>query len=906
LKRNLKVYYAVTAILTGSSVGWSAKAEQAAAATDGNDSGQLQAITVTAQRRTENIQDVPITVQALSADALKQQSISTFDDVVRFLPNVAFATNGPGQGNIYMRGLSIGMLGSQGEASIESFPNVAVYLDDQSVQFPARNLDIYAVDMSRIEVLEGPQGTLFGGGAEAGAVRYITNKPKLNVTEGSAEASYSTTAGGDPNSSANLVLNLPLIEDHLAVRGVLYSERRGGYIDNVPTTFSRQNTDDGTYRLGVPASSAGTCPNGLPPGPKAGGAPYGVCVPLGLPVVNNNNVVQNAQNPVTYSGVRGSALYQIDDDWNVLISQAYQDMQADGYSAQYPVSFGGQQLQPLQMTAFGPAYEHDWFENTALTIHGKLGVLTAIYTGAYLVRKTQQESDYTGYARAQYGDYYQCTGGAATVATANGAGTAQPPRCYSPVSNWYEWMKNSHLSQEMRLSTPDDWRVRGVVGAYYEDFKILDATNFNYKSDPSCYSNPALLAASNAGGAPCVGNSETIPGTTASFPGVRGDTTSFFEDIQRGYKQTAIYTSVDYDLIPKVLTVTGGTRWYHYSEFETGSKVYTSTSCANVPVCSPGVNLDAANLTKTYNGFTSRGNVTWHVTDGVMVYATYSQGYRPGGFNRANGMNGVGPAANGVDQYFEPKSYAPDTLTNYETGMKSEFLDHRLVVNLSGYHMKWSNVQTVVFNPQAFGTVVWENNGPDYRINGAELQLVGLVTQGLTLQGSASYNDAKQTNNPCMVSNNPASPTYGSCITETLSAGIMTPLLSVYGPQGGTPAFSPKLKFNVQARYDWSFYDYTGFATAVANYVDKMYNQVDNGTTNYVGPAFTELLRYEQPAYSTFDASIGIAKDKWTAQLFGTNLGNSNASVYTNSAQYIKAEVPLRPRVLGLKFGYRF
>jgi iron complex outermembrane receptor protein len=118
-----------------------------------------------------------------------------------------------------------------------------VYLDDQSAQFPARNLDIYMVDIERIEVLEGPQGTLFSGGAEAGAIRYITNKPNLKTISGNVEASYGITAHGDPNTYANATLNLPLIQDVLALRGVIYTDHRGGYIDNLPSTFTRSNND---------------------------------------------------------------------------------------------------------------------------------------------------------------------------------------------------------------------------------------------------------------------------------------------------------------------------------------------------------------------------------------------------------------------------------------------------------------------------------------------------------------------------------------------------------------------------------------------------------------------------------------------------------------------------------------
>src|ERR1700730_855584 len=228
MNSNQKLSYAIAAILSGSAGG----VVHAAAATDTEASDSIQEITVTAQRRTENIQNVPITIQALTAETLNQLSVETFNDYVKYLPNVTAPNNGPGQGNIFMRGLSVGSAGSQSSGSIGGFPNVAIYLDDQSGQLPARNLDIYAADLERIEILEGPQGTLFGAGAEAGAVRYITNKPKLNVTEGNVDATYGITAGGDPNTSANATINIPLIQDALAVRAVIYNDRRGGYIDN--------------------------------------------------------------------------------------------------------------------------------------------------------------------------------------------------------------------------------------------------------------------------------------------------------------------------------------------------------------------------------------------------------------------------------------------------------------------------------------------------------------------------------------------------------------------------------------------------------------------------------------------------------------------------------------------------
>src|SRR5579862_5970863 len=256
---NSKISYAVAAILGTSSLIAHAEdtAGPAPAAATEAASASLETITVTAQRRSENMQDVPIAMQALTSQTLEQLNISTFDDYIKYLPNLTSANNGPGQNEVFMRGLSAGSQASQGSGSTGLWPNVAIYLDNQSGQLPNRNLDIYAADLNRIEVLEGPQGTLFGAGAEAGVIRYITNEPKLDVTEGSVKAGYGVTAHGNPNTDVTAVLNLPLIADTLAVRGVIYNDSRGGYIDNVPATFTRKNTDIGIHYANYPANANG-------------------------------------------------------------------------------------------------------------------------------------------------------------------------------------------------------------------------------------------------------------------------------------------------------------------------------------------------------------------------------------------------------------------------------------------------------------------------------------------------------------------------------------------------------------------------------------------------------------------------------------------------------------------------
>src|ERR1700720_3850115 len=294
---NPKLSVAIAAILGGSSLGYVLPAGAAAAAdAETVPDSSIQEIVVTAQRRSENMQDVPIQIQALTAETLTQLNVTTFDDYIKYLPNVTSANNGPGQNEVFMRGLSAGSQPSQGSASTGLWPNVAIYLDNQSGQLPNRNLDIYAADLNRIEVLEGPQGTLYGAGAEAGVIRYITNEPKLDVTEANVKAGYGVTAHGDPNTDVTAVLNLPLIADTLAVRGVIYNDSRGGYIDNVPATFTRKNTDIGIHYASFPANAAGQCPDGQPNA--------GFCVPPGSPTLNNNNIAARAINPVTYQGIR--------------------------------------------------------------------------------------------------------------------------------------------------------------------------------------------------------------------------------------------------------------------------------------------------------------------------------------------------------------------------------------------------------------------------------------------------------------------------------------------------------------------------------------------------------------------------------------------------------------------------
>jgi iron complex outermembrane recepter protein len=885
---NPRLSCAIAAILGGAGVG----SLQAASPTDTGDSDTIQEITVTAQRRTENLQDVPISMQVMTAETLTELNVATFDDYIKYLPNVTTASNGPGQNEVYMRGLSAGSQQSQGSGSTGLWPNVAIYLDNQSGQLPNRNLDVYAADLNRIEVLEGPQGTLFGAGAEAGAIRYITNEPKLDVTEGNVQAGYGVTAHGDPNTNVTAVLNLPLIADTLAVRGVIYSDSRGGYINNVPATFTRKDTDIGIHYANYPAVN-GACPDGQPNN--------GYCVPPGSPSLNNNNVAGNAINPVTYQGARVEALYKLNDDWNVLLTQSYQDMNSQGVFYQQPNASDGHALQPLEVTLFNPSYDKDRFESTAWTVNGKIGVLKAVYTGGYLVRNVDQVGDYTNYARGVYADYYQCYG------PGSGGNANLKSTCFSPSSTWLSVEKNEHQQHEFRLSTPDDWRLRTIAGVYWEANKLYDQTGWMYNTMPTCTSNGPAGTPGNTG---CLSDVGTAPGASVVNPGVQSF--NYYQDTMRETKQTAFFVSVDYDLIPKVLTATLGTRHFQFENSSVGS-LTSGFGCFEQGAPAGGClatvyNLNAQNLRDTESGFKSRGNLTWHITPDYMVYYTYSQGFRPGGFNQTGGAQHI-YGTDGRPQYAIPSSYLSDTLTNNEIGWKMEFLDHRLQWNGAVYRENWDNVQVAFLDPGLVGNTLYNTNGQNFLIKGIETSLVARVVSGLTLQGAASWNQSRQTNSPALIDSNPSSVNYGKPITQNCnSSGTdCTPVTNPFGPIGSPAADAPPIQFSLRARYDWHISEYNPFVQIDATHKGHSFTQAGaNPTIAEAGAVTTNRLRFEIPAYSTYDASFGVAKDAWIVTAYAENLSNSNASTFISTDQFIVEQTPLRPRVLGVSFGYKF
>ncbi len=695
----------------------------------------LQEVIVTANRREEPLQNVPMTIQVLTAATLHKLNATTFDDFVMYLPGVTAHGVGPGQNNIYVRGLATGAGGMQSSGVIGSFPNVAVYLDEQSAQLPNRNLDIYAADLERIEILEGPQGTLFGAGAEAGVLRYITNEPQFDRIEVKVNAGHATTAHGGESTNLDATLNIPLIPGKFAVRGVIYNEQRGGYINNVPATFVRAPTDLGIrnfFSRQVPANSV---------------------------VLNNFNIAGDYINPVTYTGLRAEGLYRFNEDWDALIAQSYQNIRADGVFTEMAANSLGESQPDLSVQLYNPSYDKDRFENTALTVNGRIGGLKLLYAGSYLVRNVDQVQDYTQYARSAFGAYYQCI---------NLGPTSVAAQCFTPSSTWHDVERNTHQSHELRVSTSSEGRIRAIGGFFYENYRIQEQVDWSYLTalpyfrpigPPTGYYTLSGSTFRSDGTPVSFSDGVFVPSpVTSKNPNLRPLGDAFFDDITRGYTQKAAYASVDVELVPKTLTLTAGTRYSRTTTAEVGSTV-GSSGCwilFDPTVPNPCVNhsnffnIDAEHLSKTYSGFKSRANLSWKVTGDALLYYTWSQGFRAGGFNRAPvpPTNDSPLAAHGhwwqaqADQhggYAASVNFAPDSLTNNEFGWKTLWMDRRFQWNGALYQEEWNQTQSAVFGLGLvnLGAIL---NGGDFRVRGVETSGVARIVTGVTIEAGASWN----------------------------------------------------------------------------------------------------------------------------------------------------------------------
>ncbi|WND03896.1 TonB-dependent receptor [Temperatibacter marinus] len=805
----------------------------------------LEEVTVTATKRATSTQDIPVAITALGEKTLKQTHINVFTDYLLQLPSVSSGGTGPAQHSIYIRGLSSTTPDLAGAGVAGLAPNVALYLDEQPVTQVGRNLDVYAADLNRIEVLPGSQGTLFGASSQAGTIRLITNKPVLDEFSARLAGGYAFTEGGDESTKVEGVINFP-VTDNLAIRSVFYTDDQGGYIDNRRGELSAR--ESARFQSSMSRPNGTLTENGF----------QSTANLTGVTFLNarNDDLVEKNFNDVSYEGVRLSALYTPMDDMTVTVSHMRQTMESEG------VFFIDPELDDpndLSIQRYAADDEVDHFANTALQIEALIGDLEVVYAGAYLERETDQTMDYTDYLFiGQYLPYYICDAAVTYPGSNDPSGTCQMPQMF--VDSTTATKISTH---ELRFITPADLPYRLTAGVFYSNQKLVEQNNFTYPG--------SINAESFTPGVYGWPQNEPLPGSSVTNPDPRPRGVIFFNDVTRTDNQLGFFGEFSYDISEK-LTTTIGLRYHDVDVRLKGSANSSFYNFGGEDVNAFGANLDelfdgtqvrngvAVPKSAVAKGWVLKGNVSYRPTETSLVYFNYSQGFRPGLPNRPAGAGGGAV----------PGSVETDEVTNYEFGWKMDLLNKSLRFNGAAFYVDVKDLQTTIFDPQVTN-LLFSDNAANAVIKGLEGDVTWATKMipGLVLSSSFTFLDTE--------------------IKELVGASV-----AIAGP-GEQLSNAPSFQGTFRGRYSWDLNeDFLAHAQLSATYSGSSYSDI------------VLINRAKQNDYLLMNGSVGLQGDAYSLTAYVDNLTNTRAQLFNNQS-YGKARVTInRPRTIGLRFAVDF
>lgn len=771
-------------------------------------------IIVTASKREQNLQDVPIAIQAMGTETLDQLQVNELSDAVKFLPSVTIQQGAPGFAQVYFRGVASG----ENANHSTSLPTVGTYLDEMPITTIQGALDIHAYDLARVEALAGPQGTLYGASSMAGTIKLVTNAPDPSDTYGAVDLELNSVKSGDLGYTGEGFVNLPLGEG-AAMRLVGWYRHDGGYIDNVPG--SRTFATSGITQ-------------------------------------NNAALVEEDYNEVDTYGARLALGIDLNDSWTVRPTLMGQVQEADGSFAQERSTAVTGKYQTVQ---YNPEGSKDKWIQAALTIEGKIGSWDLVATGGHLRRKTTAESDYSDYAYfydalAGYGAYFY-----------DNAGNLVNPNQYVQGTDRYR-----KSFGELRISSPQDASLRFIGGVFAQ--RQSHNIEQNYIIDN-------------------IADVITVPGTASNI---------WLTKQQRTDRDYAAFGELSFDVTDK-LTLLAGARLYKYDNSLFGFFGFARGYSGNTGVArcitttgqefrdNPGGTfaqpiLDGAPCTNV-NKSTSdtdaifKLNATYKITEDALVYATWSQGFRPGGVNRRGTL----------------PPYGPDSLDNYELGWKTTFGPVRF--NGAVYQLDWKDIQLSFLGANGLSEV---RNAGIARIRGIEMD-VGYRAGGFTLNLGGSYNDAEIRRDFCRIAN-----AQFDCTLDP-GDGRTNALLA---PAGSRLPVTAKFKGNAIARYEFPLGGWDGHVQAAVNHIGGRRSDlrtVESGIKGFLD------------GYTTADFSVGVENDTYRVEVFATNLFNSNGVVNTgvqcvettcgdpggvSATGPVYYDTVIRPRIIGLKVGMDF
>jgi iron complex outermembrane recepter protein len=621
-------------------------AQPASAQQANTDTGQLQEIVITAEKRESTVQDTPISLTAVSGADIQDRGLTDLGSLLQSVPGVSMRTSGPGMSEFEMRGVA-----STGGNS----PTVGFYYDDTPLTAPAATNEGKIVispalyDLNRVEVLRGPQGTLYGSGSMGGTIKVVPNPPNPDAFDASAEATLADTDHGGFDHAENAMINLPFGAGLAAVRIVGSYSYDAGWIDRIviaPGQFP------------VPTNGFTTRGN-----------------VLAAPVAADYHDV----NDTARTTVRVSALIKPIDGLSISPSFFHQKMTAGGLP--YIDSDPGTDAhyQPFDVAE----RYFDEFDLGSLNVKYRTEAVELTSTTSYWIRHEPLTQDTS--------ESWETGLGLPGFEPADGGIGA----AYS-----YENNLSHQVTEELRLASVGDSRLKWLVGYFYEDFESHWNITF-----------PAADAA------PLFGSNQLF---------------NYFSPSK--VLQQSVFGEVTYN-ITAPFAVTAGLRRYHYD-----APVTVDQSGA---LTSPVLNSTSENA----QGVTPKVSLSYEFDKDLLVYATAAKGFRPGG--------GTGPVPTsgplscetelqteyGTTQFISgPISFKSDSVWSYELGEKLRAVDNRVTVNASGYFETWSGVQqTNALSPCGY---IYTANAGDAHVYGGELEIQAIVVRDLIVSANTSYSHA--------------------------------------------------------------------------------------------------------------------------------------------------------------------
>jgi len=801
-----------------------------AVADEASETGQLQEVVVTAQKRVEDVQRVPISLQVLSGETLQNLNVSGFAGFAQYIPSLSYRSWGPGQTQFFFRGISA----SNGTWQLHAgyLPSTGLYVDDTPVTTVGGNLDIRIYDIARIEALAGPQGTLYGASSLSGTIRIITNKPDPSKFEAGYDVKATKWKSGDPGGAFEGFVNIPL-SDHAAIRLVGYYDYTGGYLNNVLRTDTFQRySPTGTPVAGGPAGGPDGFPNYYPV------------------TINNSDQVKSRWNTVETTGGRAALRVDLNDQWSITPAILGQYQKSEGDFAFDP-KFGDLNVGDY----FHPFNKDGWYQ-AALTVEGKLSNWDVLYSGGYFEREVHNLVDYSQYSVAYDAQAIKNSYAYTRFIDTTGHLLDRPVQ-YTNNHDHY-----TKFSNELRVTTPADYRLRGILGAFYQKQTDEIRAEFNVPNLPVFYE---------------------VPGQQNVY---------YLSQMPRADRDYAVFGDLTFDVTEK-LKLIGGIRYYWvnntlngffgFNNYVSGSGTSGEALClaqGNPILTIPGNynsgKLPCVNTDKrvTENGETHRISLQYQFDPDVMMYGTYSTGFRPGGNNRL-------PLAG---------SYSADTITNFEIGWKTTWA-HKLRFNGALFYDKWKNAQTAVQGQYGITSIV---NAGDAKSTGVEAELNWQASEHLNVSAAGTVLFRNETTTlfcePLRATGQPQT----TCSGDAVAAPVGTQMPGI-----------PRNKANLTARYQFELGRFT-------NSFVQLSGVYQSGTTFSLEQ--TRLIVPETPAFGTVNLSAGIGANSWTLEAYIDNLFDERGQLGRNSEcadQYHYCAMnthvlPTAPMQFGLRWGQRF